>query len=154
MSTFGLRADLELQTILSANASQVLIRNAHDRLFREGDESDGVYLIKAGALRLSLEASPGKTVMNRMVGPGYVVGLPATINGHSYSLNCDVVEDAELAFVPRIALTRLIQSDAGTAMKLLDLLSSEIQALRAALTYPLRRARKGSSKRCAKKGLN
>lgn len=144
MSTFGLRADLELQAVLSANANQVLQRKAPDRLFREGDESDGVYLIKSGRLSLSLEASPGKTVMNRTVGAGYVLGLPATINGHSYSLNCDVVEDAELAYISRSGLTRLIQSDAGTAMKLLDLLSSEIQALRAALTYPHRRARKGS----------
>lgn len=151
MSTFGLRADLELQAILSANASQVLLRNAHDRLFREGDESDGVYLIKNGTLRLSLDASPGRTVMSRMVGPGYVVGLPATINGHRYSLNCDVVEDAELAYISRGTLTRLIQSDAGIAMKFLDLLSSEIQALRAALTYPLRRARKGSSKNVRKR---
>lgn len=151
MSTFGLRADLELQAILSANASQVVVRYADDRLFREGDESDGVYLIKTGALRLSLEASPGKTVMNRTVGPGYVVGVPASINGHRYSLNCDVVEDAELAYISRSALTRLIQSDAGTAMKLLDLLSSEIQALRTALTCPLRRVRKGSSKNVRKR---
>ncbi len=126
MSTFGLRADLDLQAILSANASQLLVRKTKDRLFREGDESAGVYLIKAGTLRLSLEASPGKVIMNRTVGPGYVVGLPATINGHSYSLNCDVVEDAELAYISRTALSRLIQSDAGTAMKLLELLSSEI----------------------------
>lgn len=130
---------------------RVVLRNANDRLFREGDESDGVYLIKTGTLRLSLESSPGKTVMSRTVGPGYVVGLPATVNGHSYSLNCDVVEDAELAYISRSALTRLIQSDAGTAMKLLDLLSSEIQALRAALTYPLRRTRKGSSKNVRKR---
>jgi CRP-like cAMP-binding protein len=52
-------------------------KNANDCLFHEGDKSDGVYLVKRGALRLSLEASPGKTVMNRVVGLGYVVGLPA-----------------------------------------------------------------------------
>jgi len=49
MSAFGLRADNELQIKLAANASHIVRRNADERLFREGDKSDGVYLVKSGA---------------------------------------------------------------------------------------------------------
>jgi len=121
MSTFGLKADAELQAILVANTTNILERNAHDRLFREGDQSDGVYLIRKGALRLSLEASTGKMILSRVVGHGYVVGIPATINGERYSLNCDIVEDAELAYISRRDLTHLIHNDTGAAIKLLGL---------------------------------
>jgi CRP-like cAMP-binding protein len=74
------------------------------------------------------------------------------INGHRYSLNCDVVEDSELAYISRGDLTHLVQSDTGAAMKLLDLLSTEIQALRTALAQPSRTIRKGRT--CVKRYLN
>ncbi len=150
MSAFGLEADPELQTKLSANASQTLRRSANQRLFGEGDQCDGVYLVRSGALRLSLETSPGKTIMTRVVGQGYVVGLPATIHGCQYSLSCDVVEDAELAYISRSSVMELIQSDTNVAVKLLDLLSSEVQTLRTVLGHPLRSTQ--SSRTRAKKG--
>jgi len=144
MSAFGLRADNELQIKLAANASHIVRRNADERLFREGDKSDGVYLVKSGALSVSLEASPGKTIVRRILTSGYVVGLPSAIHGNCYTLTCDVVEDAELAYISRKNLTGLIQSDTDAAMKLLDLLSSEVQALTTALAQPMRPGRRGS----------
>ena len=130
MNTFGLTADSDLQATLRTFASQLVERKAPEFLFHQGDKPHGCYLIKSGKVRLSMEAQPGHRVLRRVVGPGCVVGLPASINGRVYSLNCEVVEDAELAYLSCQDLARLIKSDTGAAMKLLDLLSSEVQAVR------------------------
>ena len=133
MSAFGLKADPDLQKKLLECASQVLSRAAKEHLFHEGQESQGLYLLKEGTLRLSLDASPGKALIERIVAKGHIVGLPATINGYPYSLNCDVVEDAELAYISRQDLTKMMRRDTSVAIKLLNLLSLEVQAMRSEL---------------------
>jgi CRP/FNR family transcriptional regulator, cyclic AMP receptor protein len=130
MNTFGLTADSDLQATLRTFASQSVERKVPEFLFHQGEKPHGCYLIKSGKVRLSMEAEPGHSVLRRVVGPGCVVGLPASINGRVYSLNCEVVEDAELAYLSCQDLALLIKSDTGAAMKLLDLLSSEVQAVR------------------------
>jgi CRP-like cAMP-binding protein len=146
MSSFGLKADADLQKKLVECASQVLPRMANEQLFHEGDKSHGLFLIKKGRLRLSLNASPGKMLIERVIGRGHIVGLPATVNGYPYSLNCDVVEDAELAYISRQDLTKLMKTDTTIAIKLLDLLSLEVQAMRIELANvaPLSSRRSGS----------
>jgi CRP/FNR family transcriptional regulator len=130
MSTFGLTADRELQATLCNFASQTIERKALDFLFHQGERPHGCYLIKSGKARLWMEASPGHRVLQRVVGEGCLVGLPASINGRVYSLTCEVIEDAEVAYLSSRDLALVMKGDTAAAMKLLDLLSSEIQAVR------------------------
>ncbi len=136
MNAFGLTADSDLQATLRTFASQVVERKAPGFLFHQGDEPHGCYLVKRGKVQLSMEAAPGHNILRRVAGPGCVVGLPASINGRTYSLNCEITEDAELAYLSRQDLALLIKSDTSAAMKLLDLLSSEIQAVRSKIANP------------------
>lgn len=141
--------DSELQAILTASATRVFGRNAHDHLFREGDQSDGVYLVKRGALRLSLKLSQEEAILTRTVGVGQLVGLSHTIIGDRCTLDCEVVEDAEVAYIPRKDVLHLLKHDAIVAIKLLDLLSYELRALRMQICRPTRRTIKGRP--CVKK---
>ncbi len=135
MATFGLRADPDLQRKLLASATETVTRRAGDRLFVEGEAAHGLYLIKSGKLRLSLDGKR-KKIMQRSVGQDCLVGLPGSITGRVYSLSCEVVEDAELTYVSRDSLMGLMQRDTEAAMKLLSLLSSEVQGLRAEIGRP------------------
>lgn len=130
MCAVGMAADHDLQVILRTFASQVVQKGATELLFHQGEEPHGCYLVKRGKVRLFMEANPGQRVFRRVVGPGCLVGLPATINGRAYSLTSEVVEDAELAYLSRQDIALLIKSDTSAAMKLLDLLSSEVQEVR------------------------
>jgi CRP-like cAMP-binding protein len=130
MSAFGLVADIELQAILRNYASEVVKRNAQDCIFRQGQEPNGFYLINHGSVRLSMESAKGQRVMERVVGEGCLVGLPATANGRPYSLTCEVVEDVELTYLSRKDFANLMKCESGAALKLLGLLSSEVQAVR------------------------
>jgi CRP-like cAMP-binding protein len=130
MSAYSIKADDELQMTLGRYSTGELTRKAPTQLFRQGEPPLGCYLIKRGMLRLSMDAPDGHTIVQRVVSSGYVVGLPATINNCPYSLNCDVIQDAELLYLSHQDLQRLMQSDGKTAMQILILLSNEVQAVR------------------------
>jgi CRP-like cAMP-binding protein len=130
MSAFGMKADDDLQALLCSYATRLVKRKAADRIFREGEESRGFYLVKQGKLKLFMGPEQGKKVANRLAGPGCLVGLPATVSGHPYSLTCDVVEDAELAYLSLADFSKLMTHEPEAAMQLLKLLSTEVQTIR------------------------
>jgi len=80
-----------------------------------------------------MEAANGNSLFEEVIDSGSIVGLPATVNGHPYSLSCEVVADTEVLFISRENLVTLMRGDTDSAMKLLDLLSTEVQAVRAEL---------------------
>jgi CRP-like cAMP-binding protein len=133
MNSFGVRADSQLQATLRTFASQTVERKASEFVFHQGETPHGCYLVKSGKMRLSMESSTGHTIIEWAVGQGCLVGLPATINGRAYSLTCEVVEDAQLVYLSRQDLALMMKSETAAAMKLLDILSSEIQAVRSEL---------------------
>ncbi len=130
MAGFKMVADAELQDSLCKYASSTVEVNARNYLFRQGDEARGCFLVRRGVVLLYMEARAGKRVLGRELGTGGIVGLPATLNSNPLSLTCRVLEDAELAFLSRNDLTELMRNDVGAAMKILDLLSTEVQATR------------------------
>ena len=83
-----------------------------------------------------MEASAGEEILSRVVGQGCLVGLPATVNGHPYSLSCEVIKDAVLEYLSHGDLARLMRSELDAAMKLLELLSIEVQAVRSEIAEP------------------
>jgi CRP-like cAMP-binding protein len=131
MGVFGLKADAELRELLRNYASEVVIRKSPAFIFREGEKAHGFYLVLRGAVRLYLESIPGEKIMERVLTQSYLVGLPATISGHPYSLTCELVEDAELAYLSLRDFSNLMKCETDGAMKLLGLLSGEVQAARA-----------------------
>src|SRR5690348_4968074 len=126
-----MKADEGLKTALRQFVKCNVKKLAPEFLFRQGEEAHGFFLLESGKLRMSMHDANGKKVVSEPVDPGCVVGLPATINGRRYSLSCEVTSDAELLFISREKLLAFMRQDTGHAMKLLDLLSSEVQAIRA-----------------------
>jgi CRP-like cAMP-binding protein len=134
MSIFGMKADAELQSALRKHASSTTKKyESSGWLFRQGDKPSGFYLIESGRAHMFMEAANGNSLFEEVVDSGCVVGLPATVNGHPYSLSCEVVADTKVLFISRENLVKLMRSDSNSAMKLLDLLSSEVQAVRSEL---------------------
>jgi CRP-like cAMP-binding protein len=101
-------------------------------LFRHGDPARGVFLICSGKVRLSLDGA-NSSFPPRVIGPGSVAGLPASVAGSPYSLTAEVVEDAELAFVPRVALLEWLQRNPQLCFEVMDILSGEISQTRSVL---------------------
>ncbi|MGA2005492.1 MAG: cyclic nucleotide-binding domain-containing protein [Terriglobales bacterium] len=103
-------------------------------LFRHGDPVLGLFLICKGKIRLALDSS-SLVFPPRILGPDSVAGLPASVAGSPYSLTAEVVENAELLFVPRGALVNCLQQNPEFCFEVMDILSAEISGTRAALKH-------------------
>lgn len=101
-------------------------------LFRHGDAARGLFLIRSGKVSLALDGV-NAAFPSRILGAGSVVGLPATVAGSPYSLTAQVIEDAELAFVPRAAIVDCLRQNPHLCFEVMDMLSGEISGTRFAL---------------------
>src|SRR5437588_213099 len=70
-------------------------------VFVQGERARGVHLIKQGQVRLVLYSSNGQVVLERVHGPGDVLGLPAVFADNVYSMTAETITEAQLAFIPR-----------------------------------------------------
>lgn len=102
-------------------------------LFRRGEPSLGVFLVRTGSIRLRLESKEGEAILDRTVTRDAIVGLPATLCGGRYSLTALTLEETELAFVDRKALLELVVSDPDISFAMMHVLGEEIGQMREVL---------------------
>lgn len=101
-------------------------------LFRSGDPVSGVFIVRKGAIRMSLGVT-SDLYLPRVLGPGEIAGLPATLTGH-YSLTAEVAAaDAELGFVPSERVAELLESSPRLCFLAMRFISEEIARVRNAL---------------------
>jgi CRP/FNR family transcriptional regulator len=98
-------------------------------LFRQGQPVKGVYVIKRGRVQLSMSHGP-KRMKYRTVGPGYVIGLPATLTGQPYSLTAEALQKVEMGYVPREQAFDFLEHDPELCIRLIDFLGRELAWLR------------------------
>lgn len=111
-------------------------------LFRCGDVVSGIYVIHSGAVRMRLDGAD-EVFPPRILGPGEIVGLPATLTG-TYSLSAEVTEDAELSFVPARMVRDLLECSPRLCMVTMRLIGEEIARTRSALREGIPHLAEGS----------
>ncbi|HEX4922425.1 MAG TPA: cyclic nucleotide-binding domain-containing protein [Candidatus Bathyarchaeia archaeon] len=119
----------ELRLALQAIGNSVG-KSKESILFRRGDKPVGVFLVREGRVRLSLD---GTSVASRTLGPGSVLGLPATLNRRPYSLTATATENCQLDFIPREAVVRLLRKNTVVCFQALQVLGNEISDMRRAV---------------------
>ncbi len=135
----GTKLSAELSKELRA-ASRSLTKKKGAVLFRAGGHARGAFLVRTGRLKLHLKGAAG-LYPPRTLGPGALVGLPATVSGEPYSLTAEAVQDCELDFISRKELLALLQRNTTAALQILQILSEEIYQMRntAKLALPIAR---------------
>jgi CRP/FNR family transcriptional regulator, cyclic AMP receptor protein len=68
-------------------------------LFLEGQAPRGIFVLCTGQVKVSLSARDGKTLILRIVEPGEVLGLSATVSGYPYELTAETMEPCQVNFV-------------------------------------------------------
>jgi CRP-like cAMP-binding protein len=142
-----LSRDLTVSTELKFHLESLATTVARPKgtvLFRRGDDVVGAFLIHSGKVSLGLDCDTS-IYPTRVLGPGCVVGLPATVSGNRYSLTAKVVEDAELGLISRESVMDCLRQHPDLCFKVMDMLSGEISEIRSALKrVDLKRPAKGS----------
>lgn len=95
-------------------------------LFTEGDAPRGVYLLCEGRAKLSICSESGKKMMLRVAGPGEVLGLGATLSGDAYELTAELLDTAQVVFVPRKELLAFLRENPGICMEVVRRLSDDL----------------------------
>ena len=129
------KVDSELETKLLGKARNISLQ-AGALLFNQGDAVTGIYILSKGRARLTLRSADGKIHLEEIVGRGGLLGLPAAISGTPYSLTAEVLADSEFAFLSREELVSLMQNDVSLSLKLVELLSQEVRAMRNVIAGP------------------
>jgi CRP-like cAMP-binding protein len=118
ISSAELREELErLSTIVKKPKGSIL--------FRRGDKPVGLFLVRKGRVGLCLDCET-KAYPMRKLGFGAIVGLPASVSGKPYSLTAEVLQDSELAFVPRHLVVSCLKNNPILGFEVISMLSGEI----------------------------
>ena len=110
---------------LAADARIVTIRGG-EHLFRSGDVADGLYVLRAGRLRVLVEDEEGLRVV-RELGPGDVLGELALLTGSPRSASAQAVRDSELVELDAARFDALLSDDPRFARALLRELAAQLQ---------------------------
>ena len=98
-------------------------------LFRTGEPAKGAFLIRSGQVRLSLGDAPF-VYPSRVLGPGNIVGLPASFSGEPYSLTAEAAKDCRVDFILRARLLNLFRRNPEVGCQIVRILSEEISDMR------------------------
>jgi len=120
----------ELHAALDRVASPIFVPRGQ-YLFHCGDPVSGVFLIRSGAVLVELD-SASQAYPPRVLGPGEIAGLPATLTG-TYSLSALVAEDSELGFLPAARVTEMLETSPRICLLAMTLISQEVARMRSAL---------------------
>ena len=101
-------------------------------LFCQGDEPVGLYILHGGAAHFTMRDADGDQVLELAVGPGSLLGLPGVVGNCAYSLSATARAGAEVSFVPREEFSRMMLTEPGIAVLILQVLAAEVRTARIA----------------------
>ena len=122
------KVPVELRKQLSAMGTTIR-KPKNAVLFRAGQSCRGAFLIRSGEVKLSLDEA-AHLYRTRIVGSGFIIGLPAVFSGEPYSLTAKTKTACKLDLVPRKELLDLLRKNPQVGIDIVRLLSEEIHQMR------------------------
>jgi len=110
---------------ISSIIEKVNVRQG-ETLFREEDETRGLWLIHSGRIQISKMAADGWRQTLVVLGPGHFFGELAIIEKRKHVSKAEALEDTELFLLPREKFESLVAEDCALA---LDFFKSMVVAL-------------------------
>lgn len=102
-------------------------------LFRQGDNPQGLYILKQGDLTLTMTSPGGQQLISIQAHAGSLLGLPGLVSDEPYTLTAIARDGARLSFVTRDEFTSLMQSRPLLSLKILEVLAAEVRSARRAM---------------------
>jgi CRP/FNR family cyclic AMP-dependent transcriptional regulator len=100
---------------------------AREVLFLKGDQSDGLYAIRRGLIRIGTTDDLGQQMTMNLVGGGDVIGEIALLDGRSRTADAVAMEDTDMFFLPRRDFLTLLDCEPSIAQQLIGLLCARLR---------------------------
>lgn len=109
LRSIGLFEDLDDESILwLAERSRVTHVGGGEAVVRQGEMTDGLYVVHLGWLRVTVEDRDGSERLVDHTGPGGLVGEMAMISDEPRSTTVTAVRDSELVYLPTRVFDELV----------------------------------------------
>ena len=96
-------------------------------IFKEGDQGDGVYVVKEGLVEISGLVGPKARHVFSRVAPGDIFGEMAVLDQKTRSACAVARGNAVVYFIPRADMLRLVERSPGLALALLREISQRLR---------------------------
>ncbi len=90
----------ELRQELNAASFRVSLP-AGSTIFHEGDEANGVLILRSGHAKVTMNSEEGRTVILYLAAPGELLGLSSTISGSARQVSAVALEPCDLDLIHR-----------------------------------------------------
>ncbi len=117
--------EAELQAIGSRTNTRVFPRNAI--IVNEGDQTDSLYIVISGRVKVFSSDEEGKEVVLNTIGPGEYFGEVALLDEQPRSASVIALESAKLAMIPRADFLRYLNEYPPLATNLLKTLARRMR---------------------------
>ncbi len=101
--------------------------DAQQVLFRAGDAGDGMYLIEAGKVCISMKAADGHELTIAELGAGDFFGEMAMLDGQPRSARATALERSRLSILSRDHFLKFMQNNADVALEMLSALAHRLR---------------------------
>lgn len=95
----------------------------------KGEESDTMYVVHSGRLRVFLDDEHGNELIIRLLGPGDVFGELAMLSGAPRSANVITTEDCELSVISRLHFMECLAANSQIGFRIIRGLVQRIQEM-------------------------
>ncbi len=95
-------------------------------IFYEGNSPFGIYCIFSGKIKLFKNSPNGKQVILKILKVGDVMGYRSLFSSEPYAATAEVLEDAQVCFIPKEIFFKIITSDQATGWNVIKMISQEL----------------------------
>lgn len=97
-------------------------------LFGEGRPAAGIFIVRSGRVKLTMESSKGRRMVVEIAGPGDVLGLCATVGGKPSEVTAETLTACRASFISRQDFIEYLEKHPGACLQISLLLSDELGA--------------------------
>lgn len=97
-----------------------------ENIYREGDYPRGMYYINKGKIKVYKIHDFGKELITSLLKEGDFFGYTSLLEEKDYTENAQVLEDAEITFIPREEFFNLVYNHQAVAKKFLHILTKSV----------------------------
>lgn len=96
-------------------------------IFSEGDDSDGMFLIREGQVKVFMSDESGKEMLIATLGPGEIVGEVASLDGQPRTASVATLENTRVAKIGLAEFRQFLSENGDLALEIIRVLTSRIR---------------------------
>ncbi len=110
-----------------ASIASIKTSRKGERIFSEGQEATGFYIVIFGRVKIAKMAPDGKEQILHVVELREPFGEVPVFAGERFPAHAEAMEESKVLFLPRDGLVRLIKEEPSVALNMLGLLSKRLR---------------------------